>query len=196
MIKRARLVAVLAATLAAPAACLTSDITNLVFPSNANVYVFGLKTLPLLVYTYVDTATGANLHQSWLTNRGFAGAACIGLVPHAAVTDTFGTFLFGYYPPAIGQVKDSNAVTGVVDTVSKVFIPVPAEGTRGSYAVDTTSGKVTLNWADGTPTQYFDPKADIRLIHDTITSHAELSAFADSIHVTWRVTWARDVCQP
>jgi hypothetical protein len=194
MIKRARLAAVLAASLAAPVACLTSDVTGPVFPSNANVYVFSVRTLPLLVYSYVDTATGANLRQSWLTDRGFAGAACIGLVPHAAVTDTFGTFIFGFNGPNYGEVQEINA--GTTDTVVKSFAPLPDEGTHGNYVVDTTSGQLKLSWADGAQTQYFDPKADIRLIHDTITSHAELSAIADSIHVTWRVTWARDVCQP
>ncbi|MFI5279595.1 MAG: hypothetical protein ACHQU1_03790 [Gemmatimonadales bacterium] len=196
MTRKARFILALAAAAGAPAACLSSDSSLPVFPSNAAVYVFNDSTLPLLVYNFTDTASGANLHQHWLLDRGFAGAACIGLVPHAAVTDTFGTFLFGYYPPAIGEVKDSNAINGVVDTLLKTFIALPAEGTHGTYAVDTATGRVKLNWADGTPSQYFDPSADIRLIRDTLTTHAEISAFGDSIHVTWRVTWARGICLP
>jgi hypothetical protein len=194
MMKRARYVAALAAVVAAPVACLTNDSTVPVFPSNANVYVFSVRTLPLLVYAYVDTASGVNLHQRWLTDRGFAGAACLGLVPHTAVTDTFGTFIFGYTGPNIGEVEEHN--NGTIDTVLKYFAPVPSEGTHGSYNLDTTSGRLKLSWADGTPTQYFDPSSDIRLIRDTITTHAELSAFADSIHATWRVTWAHEICQP
>lgn len=194
MIKRARYVAAIAAVIATPAACVTGDNTLPVFPSNAAVYVFGVKTLPLLVYTRVDTTTGIKLHQRWLTDRGFVGAACLGLVPHTAVTDTFGTFLFGYYPPAVGQVEEINS--GVTDTALKSIQPLTPEGTHGAYAVDTTSGHLKLVWADGTPSQYFDPSADIRLVRDTITIHAELSAFADSVHVTWRMTLAHDVCQP
>lgn len=194
MIKRARYALALAALAVAPAACLTNDSSVPVFPSNANVYVFSVRTLPLLVYNFTDTASGTRLRQTWLTDRGFAGAACIGLVPHVAVTDTFGTFIFGYSGPNIGEVEESN--NGTVDTVLKYFIPVPAEGTHGTWAHDTASGKVTLSWADGKPTQYFDPTADIRLIRDTLTTHAELSAFADSVHATWRVTWAHEICQP
>ena len=192
MTKGARHAAVLAVIVAAPAACLSNDSSTPVFPSNANVYVFGLNTLPSFVYTLVDTASGINLHQVFLTDRGFAGAVCLGLVPHVAVNDTFGTFLFGYYQPAAGEVQET--LNGTTDTVLKTLLVISA--TRGTWAHDTTSGRLALSWADGTPNQFFDPTADVRLIHDTITAHAELSAFADSEHVTWRMTFARGLCQP
>ncbi|MFI5206526.1 MAG: hypothetical protein ACHQX4_00785 [Gemmatimonadales bacterium] len=189
--KRARFIVAMAAAVAAPAACLSKDSSVPVFPNNANVYVFSLRAPPL-VYSLVDTATGIRLHQTWLADRGLVGAICIGLVPHAAVTDTFGTFIFGYYDPAIGEVEET--LNGTTDTVLKTLEVIP--GRHGAYAVDTVSGRLTLAWTDGTPSQYFDPSADIRLIRDTITAHAELSAFADSEHVTWRMTLPRDICQP
>ena len=194
MTNRGRLFFTLAAAAIAPAACLKNDSMIPVFPSNAAVYVFNDSTMPLLVYDFVDTASGANIHQHVLPNRGFAGAICIGLVPHAAVSDTFGTFQFGFYPPAIGEVVDSNA--GTVDTLLKTFIPAQNMGTHGSYTVDTATGRVALTWADGRPSQYFDPTADVRLVRDTLRTHAEISAFADSIHATWRMTMTHRVCLP
>ena len=194
MTKRARVILAIAVAVGAPAGCLTKDSSIPVFPSNARVYVFNDSTLPLLVYNFIDTASGANVRQHVLVDRGFAGAICLGLIPKMAVTDTFGTFMFAYYPPAIGEVVDSNA--GTIDTILKVFIPNQYMGSKGAYAVDTATGKVKLTWADGTPSQYFDPAADVRLIRDTLTTHAEISAFADSIHATWRMTFTHSVCLP
>ncbi len=201
MIKRARFVAVLAVAASAPAACVTNDVTGPDIPSNAIVYVFGVRTLPLLTYTYVDTSRGLSVHQRWLTDVvfpgttvGYVGVSCIGLVPHASA-DTFGTFVFQNVGANVGRLQRIEGAT--TDTVPVSFLPGVKQGTHGSYSLDTASGALKLLWADGTPTQYFDPRAAIRLINDSITSRAELSAFADSQHVSWRVTWAHEsLCQP
>ena len=186
-----RLVALLIAAFAATPACSLKDLGPQI-PANAIVYVFGQKTFPSMVYTYTDTVAGIRLFQRVLTDRGYAGIACLGLVPHAAVTDTFGTFVVQFIGPNTAQVWDS--LNGIVDTLQKVFAP-QGLGRQGSFVHDTASGKLLLSWNDGIPTQYFDPKSDLRLVHDTLTIHAELSASADSLHVTWRMTWPRDICQ-
>jgi hypothetical protein len=192
MMTRSTRAFLVAACVALPAACSLGD-NGPSIPDNAIVYVFSNRTLSSFVYAYTDTASGIKLHQQVIDSLGYAGALCLGLSPHAAVTDTFGTFVFAYNGPNVAEVYES--LNGTVDTLVKVF-QIPGMGTHGSYTLDTTSGKLALKWTDGVPSQYFDPSSDLRLLRDTLKIHAELSAFADSIHATWRMTWPHDVCQP
>jgi hypothetical protein len=74
--------------------------------------------------------------------------------------------------------------------VTGYFLPQIVQGSHGHYVVDS-AGHLKLTWANGTATQYFDPTADLQLHGDTLTSLAELSALADSVHASWSVTWAR-----
>ena len=68
------------------------------------------------------------------------------------------------------------------------------QGSHGQYVLDS-AGHLKLTWADGNATQYFDPTADLELHGDTLTSRAELSAHADSVHASWSVTWVRNICR-
>jgi hypothetical protein len=192
---RARLLLTLGAGVCLPAACVTHDSTGPVIPDNAIVYVMSARSLEALQYHFVDTTAGQSLVLDWLTAppKTFAGANCIGLMPRSA-TDTVGTFVFVSTGPNIGSLERHLGTT--IDTVLGYFLPGQplTQGTHGGYVVDS-AGRLKFTWADGTPTQYFDPSADIRLSNDTILSHAELTARADSMHASWHVSWVRDICQ-
>ncbi len=190
MLSRGKLAFVVAAC-AAAGACKLGDITRVIIPANALSYVMGDSlTVRLIVYTFVDTASGVRLFDTLLSDRGFGGYNCIGLLPKTP-TDTTGNFLFAYVGENVVEVKET--LNGVTDTVVKRFGPVQSMGTHGTYVLDA-AGHLKLDWADGAQIQYFDPRASIRLHGDTINSHAELSQFADSVHATWDVTWVRNTC--
>jgi hypothetical protein len=175
----------------AAAACKLGDSTGVTIPANALSYVMGDSTTSrLIVYHFVDTASGANIRDTWLSDRGFGGFNCIGLLPNSP-TDTTGKFLFAYVGDNVGEVEET--ISGTTDTVVKLFGPVQSMGTHGTYVVDS-AGHLKLTWADGAQIQYFAPTAAIRLHGDTINSHAELSLLADSVHATWNVTWIRNTC--
>lgn len=189
MVRRSKSFAL--AVCVAAAACRLGDSTAVIIPPNALTYVMGdTVTAKLIVYRFVDTASGSNIRDVWLSDRGFGGFNCIGLLPNTP-TDTTGKFLFAYVGANVGEVAET--LNGITDTVVKQFGPVQAMGTHGTYVVDAT-GRLKLTWADGAQIQYFDPKATLRLRGDTINSHAELSLLADSVHATWDVTWIRNIC--
>jgi hypothetical protein len=176
--------------LAGPAACVKYEPTGLSIPIPSNARVYTMVD-SILSYHYVDSTHGSSAELWWEPQRGFEGFNCIGLVP-SSPTDTVGTFVFAFQGRNVGILRervflDTTFVTGF-------FLPSPNLGTHGSYVLDS-AGHLKLTWADGTATQYFDPTADIQLHNDTITSRAELSARADSVHASWSVSWARSTCQ-
>ena len=194
---RARFPLIIGMGLVMQVACVSSDLAAPTIPAGAIVYVMNAKYLPLLSYRFVDTSSAQYLVQTAVTapDTGvFLGMNCIGLSPKA-FGDTTGTFVFakvGNNFIALREVKGKPPDT-TVDTIPASFLPPTTEGTQGSYVVNS-AGALTLTWTDGTPTQYFDPSATIILHGDTISSHAELSAKADSVHASWRVSWVRDLC--
>jgi hypothetical protein len=190
MLKRPKSAFALAVFVAA-AACKLGDTTGVIIPANALTFVLGdTTTAKLIVYKFVDTASGANIKDVWLSDRGFGGFNCIGLLP-TTPTDTTGNFLFAYVGENVGEVAET--MNGTTDTIVKLFGPVQSMGSHGTYVVDS-AGHLKLSWADGVQIQYFAPTAAIRLHGDTINSQVELSQFADSVHASWNVTWIRNTC--
>ena len=176
---------------AALAGCVTSHVTGPNIPDGSIVY----KIAPLTIqYHYVDVraVNGGDYELFWLPLAGFTGVNCLGLLPHSAV-DTNGTFVFAWAGPNTGSIQRRIGTT--IDTVEGKFRTSaprgPEQGTHGTFAVDAT-GRLTLLWADGTPSEYFDPSAVIRLSGDTISSSFSVHLFADSLQYSWQVSWIRD----
>lgn len=171
-------------------ACVHADLVGLSIAIPAGARVYSMVD-SILSYHFVDSTHGNSFELFWVPKQGFEGHNCIGLVPSAA-TDTAGTFVFAFLGANRGVLKqrsflDTTYVTGF-------FLPAGV-GSHGTYVYDS-AGHLKFTWADGTPTQYFDPRADIQLHGDTIRSRAELSVLADSVHASWSVTWARTgTCQ-
>jgi len=179
--------AVTTASLALLVACATETET-LHIPDNAIVYKIDP---PSLRYEYVDTTAGRVYLLSWLPAYGFSGVNCIGLIPRTSV-DTIGTFVFEAKGANTGRLLRTE--NGLQDTATAYFLPSNEAplGTHGTYAIDS-SNRLKLFWADGTPTRYFDPSADLRISGDTIRSYSDLRAFGDSLRVQWTVMWTYDI---
>jgi len=165
------------------AACVgasAGDQTNI--PAGAIIY----KIEPqLLADEYIDSTAGQTLALTWLSSQGFVGYNCLGFMP-TTPTDTVGTFVFGRAGPNTGRLERRS--NGVTDTIPGYFIDQQAPGTHGTFVVNS-SGKLTLNWADGAQNRYFAPSAVIRLYGDTVESRVDLRAKADSIRDQWHVYW-------
>jgi hypothetical protein len=165
------------------AACVSPSEPNPAnIPAGAIIYVIAPQ---LLSDEYIDTTAGQNLALTWLSSQPYLGYNCLGFSP-TTPTDTTGTFVFGRAGLNVGVVERRNH--GVTDTVPGYFIDPQSPGTHGSYMVES-SGKLTLNWADGVRNRYFAPSAVIRLYGDTVESRVDLRAKADSIRDQWHVYW-------
>lgn len=183
----------LAVSLAALGGCLGDTMTGLDLPAGTAAFQLVVDTVHTSFHL-VDTAstTGARFDYelTWLPQLGFGGTNCIGLLAHSP-TDTTGSLYFVSTGSNYGVARRRN--NAVTDTTF-FGILFQGQGSRGGYAVNS-SGKLVLTWADGSGIQFFDPAADIQLHGDTITSHAELSYLADSVHYSWRMMWVRSACQ-
>jgi len=164
-------------------ACVSPSESSLVnIPPGAKIYVIAPQ---LLSNEFIDTTGGQSFALTWLVDLGFEGYSCFGFSP-STPTDTVGTFVFGRAGPNDGWLQ--RRANGLVDTVRGYFIDAQLPGTHGSYVVES-SGKLTLNWSDGTRTRYFAPSAVLRMTSDTVESTVDLRASADSIRDQWHVFW-------
>jgi hypothetical protein len=160
-----------------------------VIPPGAIVY--GLDATSI-AYHYRDTTKNNDYELAWLPGLGFSGTNCLAL-SLAQPTDTTGSFIFYTTGSNTGAIQ--RRIATVTDTVTGFLLPSSATplGTHGNFAVNGT-GLLTLSWANGTASRYFDPAAVMTLRSDTITSTVNLSLAGDSVHVHWRLSWLRGTC--
>jgi len=152
-------------------------------PEGAFIYKFAPG---LLTYEGVDSTLGGHFEFTWLSGEAFFGANCLAFLP-TTPTDSTGSFVFAWSGQNIGRVeRRSNGVP--LDTVTGYFMATDPPGTHGSYAVSST-GALTLNWADGARNRYFAPTASLRLVTDTVEAFADIKARGDSIRDQWHVYW-------
>jgi hypothetical protein len=143
----------------------------------------------LLVYSFVDTTHGMDLHLKWLPDSAYIGFTCIGLSPRT-VPDTTGSFVFSFTGLNIGVLQKVDH--GDTNLQAGVFLRGD-EGSRGTYAI-TSTGALNLFWSNGVRSRYFDNAAVIRMTGDTIFSDVVRRSNADSVQDAWHVAWLRGDC--
>jgi hypothetical protein len=175
----------IAAVLAA-GACTENPQETINLPAWGSSYVF---FFPHLRYFYLDTATENSVLLKWEGSvdnvHTFVGWNCLLFAPTAA-GDSTGTFYFVVRGANRGRLHYELAGT-LQDSLDAYLLP-PSQsiGTTGSF-VTHSSGGLLLNWANGTPSRYFDPAANLRFEGDTIFSDVTINF--ESGFVTWRAGW-------
>lgn len=163
-------------------ACTETTPTGPELPPWASEFVF---FHPHLSYLYVDSSPGTDLRLEWSGDTTYSGWNCLLFAPTTA-GDSTGEFFWVIRGFNRGRMLRTQF--GVEDSLDAFLLPPSGLGTRGTFLA-SASGAVTLDWADGTPSRYFDPAANIRIEGDTIFSDVTLN-FADGF-VQWRVGWLR-----
>jgi len=178
-----------AVTLAALlAGCLgATETKSPVIPDGTPVYRIDESQL---FYAFRDTSAGRDIILSWLNTPTVApllGYNCLGMLPDG-LGDSTGTFIFAWNGPNTGFVERWIGTTA--DTAVAYFFPPEGsdQGTEGSYVVNS-AGELTLNWANGIQSRYFQPGAILTFRTDTIVSVVDVLSRGDSIREQWRVVW-------
>ncbi len=145
----------------------------------------------LIDYRFRDTTAGQDLELRWvhIPQQPYSGYNCVAFSP-LSPGDTVGTFVFVARGPNQGYLERTTPV--LTDTVAGYFI-ANGQGSRGSFVLDSQN-RLTLTWANGTPSRYFDPSAALRISADSLISDADITQAADSIHATWHVVWTINAC--
>lgn len=177
------------------AACRSSDVNVEALPFEETIpadagYIYRIEPT-LIGYFYEDSTSGQLMTLRWLPANGFNGYNCVALTPRSP-TDSIGTFVFVAREANQGLLE--RYMLGAADTVPGFFIGA-GQGSRGTYVRDAQD-RVTLFWANGTPSRYFDPSATMRLSQDSLISDVALSERGDSVSATWHVVWRERPCAP
>lgn len=165
-------------------------------PTEGKMLAFVLSP-QTIEYQYRDVRRDTT-DLSWDTSQTYYGVACLRFQTTDSVRiDSSGVFQFLMSGSNAGTVRRRiGPLDGSLERndslVGRFFYG--CEGDGGNYRLHADS-TISLSWSNGTQVRIFEPTAAHRLRGDTaIWSSAIQSAYNDSLHATWRVTWVRAYC--